>query len=138
MILAERKSGAQAEENGQSRYRPGLAAFALASALMMLVVAFMLAGLGHGWCAPFMPSLIATPIIPVLALIERRLSFRFYGCFFLAIAFVTDWWILHATQTDEPTYFAKAWQNDREFVYFWLAIWGGWQLWLILALTRRR
>jgi hypothetical protein len=135
-ILAEREAAARAKADAESRYRPGLAVFALVSTLLMSAAALGLAGLGYGWGAPLVPSLFATLIVPVLALIERRSSFRFLGCFFLAVALLTDWWIIHATQTDEPTYFTKMWSYSSVTVCFWIAIWGGWQLWLIWALVR--
>jgi hypothetical protein len=102
------------------------------------VLAFGLAGAGHGWVIPLfitMPLILLYPLAMIAAFRKSESSF-IVGMivFFFAISLNG---ILIKSSLDESRYFKNIWNNDPYICLCWIVFWLGWQVPAVYALFKK-
>ena len=120
--------------------KPFLAALAgLGPALLAELIAFLLAGAGHGWVTPLSYSLLlflawpATLVVLALDHPRRRLF-----CLLLLLAgLAADAALVRATLREGLQYFERGFTAGPVLDLIWIALWLGWQGAALVALLSR-
>jgi hypothetical protein len=102
------------------------------------VLAFGLAGAGHGWVIPLfitMPLILLYPLAMIAAFRKSDRSFiTGMIVFFFAISLNG---ILIKSSLDEGRYFEKVWNLNPYICLCWIVFWLGWQVLALYALFEK-
>ena len=120
--------------DGSALKRVTLSIFGVVVGAIGIFAAFVLAGLGEGWGAPFLFSLPLVGLYPIVLVrlhYQRRSVSSFtMGMLLLLAAVIADISLGLLTVQYEITYFVDAYEG----MFFWLVLWGIiWFLWQVLA-----
>jgi hypothetical protein len=98
----------------------------------------MLTGGGHGWYGALVFSLPLAVLYPVafIRVFDRRTGKREADISILTIAVILDVLLVGNMLLDQ--YFIRMWEFDPAFVAIWIALWAGWQLFIVASLLMPR
>jgi hypothetical protein len=108
-------------------------------ALLLNLLAFLMAGAGHGWCTPLGPSLAALvgfPALGVLLSIPPSKEKLPWSLGFLLVALGADVFIYLGTVAEGANYFWTALSIASPVVGGWLLLWSGAQIFAIVGCAR--
>ena len=106
--------------------------------LVTQLMGLLLTGAGHGWYGALLFSLPLVVLYP-LALIrtfDRRTGKRETDIFILIGAVIFDLFLVGNILSDR--YFLTVWEFDPTFVAIWIALWAGWQPFIVASLLLPR
>lgn len=106
--------------------------------LVTLLMALMLTGAGHGWYGGVLFSLPLLFLYPIALgrAFDSEPGSREADISILIAAIILDVLLLGNTLSDE--YFGRMWDYDPTFVSIWIALWAGWQPFIVVSLLRKR
>lgn len=110
----------------------------LAIAAFASLLAFAMAGAGHGWVTPMLFSLALYPLYPFVLLRMTAIGpkWRRLDLVIVWLAGIGDALLVLATIQEGTHYFWRVMDAGGLFVMLWLSIWFGWQALALRCLIR--